>query len=253
MVPGGSTGSFNYGYGIELPPAEGPVPSVGLSYSSQAVDGHTSSSNNQAGVIGDGWSYTPGYIERTYASCASEEGGNTPEASADRCWDGDSPSITLVLDGTNSPLVLDDDTGEWIAAADPNWKVELLGAPASGSEATTERWRITTADGTEYTFAGRAGETDSRLTVPVFGNHSGRRATRATTSPARSAPRRTDGCSTRSPTSTATGPGSSGPPRPATTVPRPTRRTGSPSTARCDWTASTTGSAPTTRPSRRDE
>jgi RHS repeat-associated protein len=169
---GGSTGAFTYSYGIELPPAEGPVPSVGLSYSSQAVDGHTSSSNNQAGVIGDGWSYTPGYIERTYTGCMSDEdGGNTPEATADRCWEGKSPSVTMVLEGVNASLVFDDDTDKWVSSADPGWKVELLGAPASSSEATTERWQITTTSGTVYTFGARA--TGSRLTVPVFGNHSG--------------------------------------------------------------------------------
>ncbi|MCC3763010.1 hypothetical protein K3N28_07995 [Glycomyces sp. TRM65418] len=170
---GGSTGGFNYMYGFELPPAEGPVPSVGLSYSSQAVDGHTSSSNNQAGVIGDGWSYTPGFIERTYAPCVSEEGGNTPQATADRCWEGKSPSITLVLEGVNSTLVLDDDTNIWTASADPGWKVELLGSAATASAGTSERWRITTTDGTVYTFGARAADTASRSTVPVFGNHSG--------------------------------------------------------------------------------
>lgn len=170
---GGSTGGFSYSYGFELPPAEGPVPSVGLSYSSQAVDGHTSSSNNQAGVIGDGWSYTPGYIERTYTSCMSDDGGNTPEATADRCWKGDSPSVTLVLAGVNSTLVLDDDTGTWVSSANPGWKVELLGTPATSSAPTTERWQVTATDGTVYTFGARAADTDSRLTVPVFGNHSG--------------------------------------------------------------------------------
>lgn len=168
---GGSTGAFNYSYGIELPPAEGPVPSVALSYSSQAVDGHTSSSNNQAGVIGDGWSYTPGYIERTYTDCMSDEGGNTPAATADRCWEGRSPSVTMVLEGVNASLVLDDDTGKWVSSSSPGWKVELLGAPASPSTTTSEGWRITTTSGTVYTFGVRA--TDSRLTVPVFGNHSG--------------------------------------------------------------------------------
>ncbi|MEU6859668.1 RHS repeat-associated core domain-containing protein [Glycomyces sp. NPDC046736] len=145
---------------------------MGLSYSSQAVDGHTSSSNNQAGVIGDGWSYTPGYIERTYTACMSDEGGNTPAATADRCWDGKSPAVTLVLEGVNSAVVLDDGTGKWVATADPGWKVELLGAPATATTATSEGWRVTTTDGTVYTFGARAADTGSRLTVPVFGNHS---------------------------------------------------------------------------------
>lgn len=169
---GGSTGGFNYSYGMELPPAEGPVPSVGLSYSSQAVDGHTSSSNNQSGLIGDGWSYTPGYIERSYTSCMSDDGGNTPQATADRCWDGKSPSVTMVLEGTNATLVLNS-SGTWVASNNPGWKVELLGTAATATAATTERWRITTTEGTVYTFGARAASTGSRLTVPVFGNHSG--------------------------------------------------------------------------------
>ena len=39
---------------------------VSLDYNSQAVDGLTSSTNNQASWIGDGWDYSPGYIERGY-------------------------------------------------------------------------------------------------------------------------------------------------------------------------------------------
>ncbi|MFC4336595.1 RHS repeat domain-containing protein [Salininema proteolyticum] len=169
---GGSTGGFTYSYGMDVPEASGPVPALGLSYSSQAVDGHTSSSNNQAGVIGDGWSYTPGYVERTYTRCALEEGGNTPSATGDRCWEGDSPAITMVLNGVNTSLVLDDDTGNWVSAADPGMKIELLGTEAEPGSGTSERWKVTSTDGTVYAFGARAGDTDSRLTMPVFGNHS---------------------------------------------------------------------------------
>lgn len=169
----GSSGGFTYSYEMRTPPAEGPVPAVGLSYSSQAVDGATSSTNNQSGLIGDGWGYHPGFIERSYTACGNEEGGNTPDLTGDWCWDGDSEAITLSLGGVNDILVKDGDTGAWRVAADSGWKVELLGSEATASTATSEYWKITDADGTQYFFAGRADETGSRLTAPVFGNHSG--------------------------------------------------------------------------------
>ncbi|MCW6005022.1 hypothetical protein K1W54_10560 [Micromonospora sp. CPCC 205371] len=170
---GGSSGGFSYSYAMRVPPSAGPVPALSFSYSSQAVDGHTSSSNNQAGLIGDGWGYHPGLIERTYVGCWGDEGGNTPDVTGDRCWDGTSDSVTISLNGVNAPLVKDDSSGAWHVAADAGWKVELLGARAAASSATSERWRITANDGTQYLFAARAGATDSRLTQPVFGNHSG--------------------------------------------------------------------------------
>ncbi|GLI42076.1 type IV secretion protein Rhs [Glycomyces algeriensis] len=173
---GGSSGGYSYSYGMRVPPATGPAPSLSLSYSSATHDGLTSGTNNQASWIGDGWGYSPGFIERTYAACGSEaeqDGNNGEDPTGDLCWDGDSPSITMSLNGTNTPLVLDDATGEWRAASDANWRIEKLGAAANGSNATTERWKITTTDGTQYLFAADPTTTASRWTVPVFGNHSG--------------------------------------------------------------------------------
>jgi hypothetical protein len=170
---GGSSGGFSYSYPFQLPPAEGPVPDLGLSYSSQSVDGRSSSTNNQSGLVGDGWSFHPGFIERTYASCSSDTGGNTPTDTADWCWKGRSESVTISLDGANGSLVKDGATGRWHLTDDSGWKFELLGSPASSTAATTERWRVTATDGTQYFFGSRAGSTDSRLTAPVFGNHSG--------------------------------------------------------------------------------
>ncbi|MGN9909976.1 RHS repeat-associated core domain-containing protein [Phytohabitans sp. LJ34] len=167
---GGSSGGFGYSYALRVPPGAGRVPELSLSYSSQAVDGHTSSSNNQAGLIGDGWGYNPGLIERTYTGCFRDKGGNTPTATGDWCWDGASDAVTVSLGGVNAALVKDDTTGQWHVATDSGWKVERLGAAATASTATSEQWRITATDGTRYMFASRAG---SRLTAPVFGNHSG--------------------------------------------------------------------------------
>ncbi|MFD0558301.1 RHS repeat-associated protein [Stackebrandtia endophytica] len=172
---GGSAGGFSYNYPLRTPPAAGPVPALGLGYSSQSHDGRTSGSNNQASWIGDGWSYEPGYIERTYKSCAMDQEGsnNNPDKTGDKCWDGDSDAITLSLNGTNTALVKDDSTGQWRAAADTNWKIQKLGSKATTSTATTEYWKVTTTDGTQYFFAGEAASSKSRWTVPVFGNHSG--------------------------------------------------------------------------------
>lgn len=168
---GGSSGAFTYSYGLRVPPAAGPVPELALSYSSASHDGRTSGSNNQASWIGDGWSYTPGFIERTYVPCADDEDGNQgDDPTGDFCWDGDSPAVTVSLDGVTTALVRDDDSGQWRAEEDAGWRITYSGAPASPGTASTERWTITTTDGTVHHFAA---EGSSRWTMPVFGNHSG--------------------------------------------------------------------------------
>ena len=58
---GGSDGAFTYSYPISVPHVPGGLePSVSLDYDSQAVDGLTSSTNDQASWIGDGWDYAAG-------------------------------------------------------------------------------------------------------------------------------------------------------------------------------------------------
>jgi len=170
---GGSSGAFTYSYGMRIPPAAGPTPGLSLAYSSASHDGRTSGTNNQASWIGDGWSYSPSFIERTYVSCGaeSEEDGNQgDDPTGDLCWEDDSPSLTISLNGASGSLVRDDETGTWRSAADANWRIERVGSAASASAASTERWVVTTTDGTRHHFASVA---SSRLTVPVFGNHSG--------------------------------------------------------------------------------
>jgi RHS repeat-associated protein len=170
---GGNDGAFTYGYPLRTPPAAGPSPSVSLGYSSAAHDGLTSGRNNQASWIGDGWGYEPGFIERSYKPCSLDDGGNTPDLTGDMCWDGDGANITMSLNGTNTTLVLDDSSGTWRSAADANWRIEQLGSPASNSAETSERWKVTTPDGTQYFFASEVSTSSSRWTVPVFGNHAG--------------------------------------------------------------------------------
>jgi RHS repeat-associated protein len=171
---GGNDGAFTYGFPLRLPPAAGPVPEVTLGYSSAGHDGRTSGSNNQASWIGDGWGYQPGFIERSYRPCSlDEDGSNNPDLTGDLCWDGDGESVTMSLNGSNTTLVRDGTSGNWRAERDSNWRIELLGSPASSGGGTSERWKVTTPDGTQYWFGTEAATSDSRWTVPVFGNHPG--------------------------------------------------------------------------------
>ncbi|MGW4305907.1 RHS repeat domain-containing protein [Streptomyces californicus] len=180
---GGSSGGFSWTYEMETPTVPGGLtPDLGLSYSSQAVDGRTAATNNQANWIGDGWSLSPGSIERRYTSCQDDKtGGNNPSHKVgDQCWKKD--NATLSLGGSSSELVKDDATGVWRKKADDGTRVELLknSARANGDN-DNEYWKVTAPDGTAYYFgynrpngwaAGKE-ETDSAWTVPVFGNQSG--------------------------------------------------------------------------------
>ncbi|PZG23436.1 hypothetical protein C1I95_03235 [Micromonospora craterilacus] len=175
---GDSSGGFSYSNPLRLPPAEGPLPEVSLDYSSQMVDGRMAGANNQASWVGDGWEYAPGFIERSYVTCTDDRdavGGTDPnnkdKKTYDQCWKGDSPNVTISLNGTNASLIKDDNTGVWRAQHDSNWRIQLEGSAATAGNATTERWTITTPDGTRYFFAGEAASANSRWTIPVFGNH----------------------------------------------------------------------------------
>src|SRR4029079_211227 len=78
------TGAFACSVPLRRPPVLGvPSPSVTIAYSSGSVDGKTGTSNNQGGWIGDGWDSWPGYIERSYASCADD---NPSHKTGDQCW-----------------------------------------------------------------------------------------------------------------------------------------------------------------------
>ncbi|WP_327329247.1 MULTISPECIES: RHS repeat-associated core domain-containing protein [unclassified Streptomyces] len=180
---GGSSGAFSWTYEMDTPAAPGGLgPDLGLSYSSQAVDGRTAATNNQANWIGDGWSLSPGSIERRYVSCQDDKsGGNNPSNKVgDQCWKKD--NATLSLGGSSSELVKDDASGVWRKKDDDGTRVELLknSALANGDN-DNEYWRVTAPDGTRYYFgynrpngwATGKEETNSTWTVPVFGNQSG--------------------------------------------------------------------------------
>ncbi|MER8099178.1 RHS repeat-associated core domain-containing protein [Kitasatospora sp. NPDC094016] len=143
---GSNLGNFTYTYPIQLPAGLGAKPpTVALSYDSATVDGLTSSTNAQASWIGDGWNYAPGFVERSYKSCANAGIAN----SRDLCWGGQNASVSLA--GHTGALVRDDATGAWRLQGDDGTKVEQLTGAPNGLD-NGEYWRITTGDGTQYWF-----------------------------------------------------------------------------------------------------
>ncbi|MEU3597664.1 RHS repeat-associated core domain-containing protein [Streptomyces sp. NPDC006798] len=165
-----STGGFTWSYPMRTVPVPGGLdPTVGLSYSSQSTDGRTSNTNNQGSWIGEGFSYEPGYVERSYKPCA-EDGHNT---SAEQCFAFD--NATMMLNGSSTRIILDDTTGKWRLADPDGSTVEKVGGISGG------HWKITTPDGKQHFFgrsqlpgftAGKE-ETHSAWTAPVFGDDPG--------------------------------------------------------------------------------
>ncbi|WP_328534757.1 RHS repeat-associated core domain-containing protein [Micromonospora zamorensis] len=169
-----STGGFSWNYPVRLPAtANGFSPEVGLSYSSQTVDGRTSATNNQGSWMGEGFGYEPGYIERRYKPCA-DDGHKT---SGDQCWalyNG-----TIMLSGRSGNLVkIDDNT--WKLSNDDGSKIERL-TGTTNSDDNGEYWKLTTTDGTQHFFglnrlpnwSANKEETNSAWSLPVYGDDSG--------------------------------------------------------------------------------
>ncbi|MFI7662893.1 polymorphic toxin-type HINT domain-containing protein [Micromonospora parva] len=172
---GGATGGFSWSYPLRVPPAlNGPVPSIGLSYSSASVDGRSAATNNQPSWIGEGFDYSPGFIERRYVTCLDDEGGaaNNSTDKGDLCWRSD--NATMSLNGTSSELIFQSGKG-WHARSEQGSKIEKLTGTANGDN-DGEHWKVTTPDGVQYFFGrnalpGQTGRTESAWTAPVFGNH----------------------------------------------------------------------------------
>ncbi len=173
---GGSAGAFTYSYPIAVPPVPGGlVPSVSLNYDSQAVDGLTSSTNDQASWIGDGWDYQSGYIERDYQSCQQ-----TSAKTGDLCWSSNDVT-TLSLGGMTTTLVQDSSTGKWHAENDQGDVVTYETGSGSNGTHDDDYWVITDPDGTSYYFgenelpgyASGDAQTNSAWTVPVYAPSSG--------------------------------------------------------------------------------
>ncbi|GAA0394433.1 hypothetical protein GCM10009541_41880 [Micromonospora gifhornensis] len=150
---GESAGSFSYSYPLPEPPLPyGQTLGLELSYSSSVVDGMTHGTNNQSGPAGLGWSYSPGYVERTYKPCRTHR--------TEMCWespdgeDGEAATndagashITISLQGQSTQIVKTT-AGVWKPVDDFGWRVEFL---AGGAE-DDGYWKVWTPDGTEYRF-----------------------------------------------------------------------------------------------------
>jgi RHS repeat-associated protein len=185
-------GAFAWSYPIKAPPPPGGMaPDLALSYSSAAIDGRTSGNNTQGSWIGDGWSLEPGYIERSYRSCADDKGEQDGKAANnkdvygdDQCWFND--NATMSFNGASTELVKDaatdsgpaDTNVRYHGAADDGSRIEQVKGVANGDDDKTY-WRVTTVDGTQYYFgrgttdggSSSGAETNSAWTVPVYSNH----------------------------------------------------------------------------------
>ncbi|HEV7758025.1 MAG TPA: hypothetical protein VGO78_03515, partial [Acidimicrobiales bacterium] len=172
VAPG--SGEFSWSYDMPAPaPPGGAAPTVGLSYSSGAVDGLTAGANTQSGQNGVGWSdFAGSFVERRYASCSLGSMGANVK---DLCWAGD--NATLSLNGRSSDLLpIDAAHTTWRMANDPGWLIERVGTNPS------EHWKVTTPDGTRYIFGtgsvpksttSATTPTNSRWTVPVWADDVG--------------------------------------------------------------------------------
>jgi hypothetical protein len=175
---GGSSGGFTYSYPISVPPTVGgSAPNVTLAYDSASVDGRTSATNAQASWIGDGWDYSPGYIERSYQPCSQDT--DAVANSSDMCWAGN--VVALSLGGHSGALVRDDSApNTWRLQHDDGTKVIALTGVNNGAW-KGEAWEIVTPDGTAYYFgenhlpggSGSDAATGSAWTEPVYCPDSG--------------------------------------------------------------------------------
>jgi RHS repeat-associated protein len=184
---GGSSGGFTWSYPFRIPSsAAGDVPGLSIDYSSQAVDGLTATTNNQASALGEGFDLSSAYIERSYVSC-NDDGR---EGKTDLCFKTD--NATLAMADTGGKLVKASD-GTWRLQSDDGTRVRRLASSADSGHTNidstaalnaanpdnnNEYWEVTTPDGTRYYFGrslvpGQSGNTNSVWTVPVYGNNAG--------------------------------------------------------------------------------
>ena len=174
-----NSGDFAWSYPMRVPPVPGGLePDVGLSYSSQSVDGRVVAQNSQPSWVGEGWNMWPGFIERSYKGCVDDLGGNNGQTkTGDLCWETD--NATAVAGPAQGRLVKVD-ANLWRPEADDGTRVEHVTGATNGDN-DGEYWLVTTTDGTKYYFglnrlpgwsSGKA-TTNSAWTVPVYGNDGG--------------------------------------------------------------------------------
>lgn len=175
-----NSGSFTWNYSMPVPTVPGGLaPTVGLSYSSGSIDGRTANGNNQGSWAGDGFDMDPGYVERSYKSCADDGIKTDGVAPGDLCWAYDNATISFAgHTGQLIPVSAD----EWRISGDDGTKVLRLRDTARGNgDNDGEYFEAITTSGTRYYFgynrlpnwASDRPETKSVETVPVFGDDAG--------------------------------------------------------------------------------
>ena len=178
---GGESGAFTYSYPVTVPPVPGGLaPDVSLGYDSQEADGLTSSTNDQASWAGDGWDYSPGYIEEDYQSC--EQNASPEPKTGDFCY-SPNDGTTLSLGGQDTTLVHDSSSGTWAPEDDNGEQVAFDSTGSSSSNGTYngDYWVITENNGDKYYFglnelpgyASGDATTNSAWTLPVYSTASG--------------------------------------------------------------------------------
>ncbi|MFC0109600.1 RHS repeat-associated core domain-containing protein [Kibdelosporangium aridum] len=177
------TGDFSWTYPMRVPPSPGGLmPQLALSYKSSEVDGRTSVTNNQPSWAGEGWSLSPGFVERTYGPCAEDDdpgGVKPPESMGDLCWRSD--NATAAYGSSGGALIRDDASGTWRTKSDDGSRIVrfqddkgILNGDDNG-----EHWQITSPDGTQYWFGSQL-DANSTWTVPVFGDDKNEPCNKAT-------------------------------------------------------------------------
>lgn len=150
VAPG--TGEFNYSYPIDVPaPGAGSSPSVGLVYSSGAIDGQTTATNNQSSQTGNGWSeFGSAFVERHYDPCymyGKPVVGTWP----DLCFEDSYHNATISLGPVTGTLIpIDAAMTQFRLKDDPGWKVQRTATVTSTG--VSEKWKVTGPDGTIYWF-----------------------------------------------------------------------------------------------------
>ncbi|MFI1995329.1 polymorphic toxin-type HINT domain-containing protein [Actinoplanes sp. NPDC020271] len=173
----GNTGAFTYSYPIKVPPAiGGAAPDTDLSYNSAGQDARTMGTNSQSSWVGDGWSMSENYVERTYQTCEDVKDSGAPKYSGDLCWAGQ--ILTLSLGGASTSIVYDDKFHTFRPQTDDaTTQIDNLFDATNGTK-NGEYFRVT-KNGTQYYFglnrlpgwtAGNE-ETQSVQTVPVYKSH----------------------------------------------------------------------------------
>ncbi|WP_204299117.1 RHS repeat domain-containing protein [Actinoplanes campanulatus] len=188
-------GAFAWSYPMNVPKPPGSFnPDLTLGYSSAAIDGRTSGNNTQGSWIGDGWSFDPGFIERTYRTCTDDEdeqNGQEPNSKdihgGDQCWFDDNAamsfngSATQLVKVASSETDADDTTVLYRGKTDDGSRIEQIKGDIANGDDDKTYWRLTTVNGIQYYFgrgktdggSSDGASTNSTWTVPVYSNHPG--------------------------------------------------------------------------------